>query len=314
MLNITTRADQAGPMPHDAVIIGGSYAGLSAALQLVRARRRVLVIDDGRPRNRFAARAHGVLANDGRPGAEIAAAARAQVAAYPTAAFRMAEAVAVDRIEGGFSVAFADGTKTRGRRLLLAHGVEDVPADIPGVKERWGRTALHCPWCHGYEIGGGPIGVLSRGEHAVQYAATVAEWGDVTLFMGLDVGLSPEDAHLLYRRGVTIEPTPIERLEGEAPTLTGARLADGRFVPLKAIFVGASVRVASPFAESLGCEMTDTPMGRVVKADAMQQTTQPGVFAAGDLARAASNITLATSDGMIAAHALFRSLVEEEAG
>ena len=184
--------------------------------------------------------------------------------------------------------------------------------DIPGVRERWGRTALHCPWCHGYEIGGGPIGVLGRGEHAVQYAAIVAEWGQVTLFMGLDVGLSPEDADLLHRRGVTIEATPIQRLEGEAPTLTGARLTDGRFVELKAIFVGAHVRVASPFAERLGCEMSDTPMGRVIKVDEMQATTQPGVFAAGDLARAASNITLATSDGMIAAHALFRSLIEEE--
>lgn len=299
-------------MPHDALIIGGSYAGLSAAMQLVRARRRVLVIDDGRPRNRFAARAHGVLTNDGKPGAEITASARAQVAAYPTAAFRMAEAVEVERIDGGFSVAFADGTRTSGRRLLLSHGVEDVLVDIPGVKERWGRTALHCPWCHGYEIGGGPIGVLGRGDHAVPYAATVAEWGQVTLFMDLDVGLSPEDAHLLDRRGVTIEATPIARLEGEAPDLSGARLTDGRFVGLKAIFVGANVRVASPFAERLGCEMTDTPMGQVIKVDAMQQTTQPGVFAAGDLARAASNITLATSDGMIAAHALFRSLVEEE--
>ena len=305
-------ATKAEPMPHDALIIGGSYAGLSAAQQLVRARRRVLIIDDGKPRNRFAARAHGVLANDGRPGAEITATARSQVAAYPTAAFRMAEAISVERIDGGFSVSFADGTRTRGRRLLLSHGVEDVLPDIPGVKERWGRTALHCPWCHGYEIGAGPIGVLGRGEHAVQYAATVAEWGQVTLFMGLDVGLSPEDAHLLYRRGVTIETSPIARLEGEAPTLTGARLTDGRFVELKAIFVGASVRVASPFAERLGCEMTDTPMGRVIKVDAMQATSQPGVFAAGDLARAASNITLATSDGMIAAHGLFRSLVEEE--
>lgn len=300
------------PMPHDALIIGGSYAGLSAAMQLVRARRRVLVIDDGRPRNRFAARAHGVLTNDGKPGAEIAAAARAQVAAYPTAAFRMAEAVAVERIDGGFQVAFADGTRTTGRRLLLSHGVEDVLADIPGVRERWGRTALHCPWCHGYEIGGGPIGVLGRGDHAAAYAATVAEWGQVTLFMGMETGLSPEDARLLYRRGVTIEPTPIARLEGEAPTLTGVRLTDSRFVALKAIFVGANVRVASPFAEHLGCEMTDTPMGRVIKVDGMQQTTQPGVFAAGDLARAASNITLATADGMTAAHALFRSLVEEE--
>jgi len=299
------------PMPHDAVVIGGSYAGLSAALQLVRARRRVLVIDDDRPRNRFAARAHGVLGHDGRPGAEIAAAARAQVAAYPTAAFRMAEAVDVSRIDGGFSVAFADGTKTLGRRLILAHGVEDVLPDIPGVKERWGRTALHCPWCHGYEICGGPIGVLGRGDHAVAYATIVAEWGQVVLFMD-PAGLSQDDARVLARRGVAIEPTPIAQLEGEAPTLTGARLTDGRFVPLKAIFVGASVRQSSGFAESLGCEMTDSPMGRIVKVDAQQQTTQPGVFAAGDLARPAGNITLATTDGMLAAHGAFRSLIEEE--
>jgi thioredoxin reductase len=298
-------------MPHDAVVIGGSYAGLSAALQLVRARRRVLVIDDARPRNRFAARAHGVLSNDGRPGTEIAAAARAQVAAYPTAAFRMAEAVDVERIDGGFSVAFADGTRTRGRRLILAHGVEDVLPDLPGVKERWGRTALHCPWCHGYEIGGGPIGVLGRGDHAVAYAAVVAEWGQAVLFMDPS-GLSDDEARLLARRGVTVEPTPIARLEGEAPTLTGAQLTDSRFIPLKAIFVGAHVRQSSGFAESLGCEMTDSPMGRIVKVDARQQTSQPGVFAAGDLARPAGNITLATTDGMLAAHAAFRSLIEEE--
>ena len=133
------------PMPHDAVIIGGSYAGLSAAMQLARARRRVLIVDDGRPRNRFAARAHGFLSQDGKPGAEIAAVARAQVSAYPTAAFRMAEAVEVERIDGGFSVAFADGTRTSGRRLLLSHGVEDVLADIPGVKERWGARPCTVP-------------------------------------------------------------------------------------------------------------------------------------------------------------------------
>lgn len=299
------------PMPHDAVIIGGSYAGLSAALQLARARRRVLIIDDGRPRNRFAARAHGVLSNDGRPGSDIAAAARAQVAAYPTAAFRMAEAVEVKRMDGGFSVAFAEGAETTGRRLILAHGVEDVLPDLPGVKERWGRTALHCPWCHGYEVGGGPIGVLARDEHAVPYAVTVAEWGQTVLFID-PARLSENDARALARRGVSIEPTPLERLEGEAPTLTGARLVDGRFIPLKAIFVGAHVRQSSGFAESLGCEMTDTSMGRILKVDAQQQTSQPGVFAAGDLTRPAGNITLATTDGMTAAHAAFRSLVEEE--
>src|SRR3989344_4470560 len=119
---VSTPIAPSEPMPHDALIIGGSYAGLSAAQQLVRARRRGLVIDDGRPRHRVAAPAHALLTSDGRRGAEIAATARSQVAAYPTAAFRMAEAITIERIDGGFSVAFADGTRPRGRRLLLSHG------------------------------------------------------------------------------------------------------------------------------------------------------------------------------------------------
>src|SRR5215217_3933386 len=144
-------------MPHDAIIIGGSYAGLNAAMQLARARRRVLVIDDRRPRNRFAARAHGVMGRDGMPGAEIAAEARAQVLAYPTAAFRDGEVVDARSGACGFEIRLADGERVTGRRLMLATGVQDILPDLPGVKERWGRTVLHCPYCHGYEIGGGPI-------------------------------------------------------------------------------------------------------------------------------------------------------------
>ncbi|WP_292103677.1 NAD(P)/FAD-dependent oxidoreductase [Brevundimonas sp.] len=303
---------QESPLPHDAVIIGGSYAGLSAGLQLARARRRVLVIDDGRPRNRFASHAHGVLANDGRPGRDITDDARRQIMAYPTAVIRQGEAVSVERSGRGFSIAMADGATVEGRRVLLAHGVEDAPPAIPGVKERWGQTAIHCPWCHGYEIDRGPIGVLSQGEHTTHYALMVAEWGEPTLFLDPAVQLSAEETRMLGLRGVAIERTPIAALEGAAPLLDGARLADGRFIPLKAIFVGSHVRLGNSFAEHLGCEMTDTPVGRLVKVDPMQQTSQPGVFAAGDLARAASNITYAASDGMTAAHGLFRSLLEEE--
>lgn len=301
-------------MPHDAVIIGGSYAGLSAAMQLVRARRRVLVIDDGKPRNRFAARAHGVMANDGRPGAEIAAVARAQVAAYPTAAFRMGEAVEVERTDGGFSVRFADGTRTSGRRLLLAHGVEDILPDLPGLKERWGRTVLHCPYCHGYEIGGGPIGVLAASPMSVHQALLVADWGQTTLFLDGKVEPDEDQSRMLARRGVVVEPSPVVALEGEAPTLAGARLADGRLTPLRAIFTGLQIRQGGSFAERLGCALDETPMGPIVRVDDWKQTTQPGVFAAGDMARAGSNVTLASADGCMAGIALHRSLIEEEAG
>lgn len=302
------------PMPHDAVIIGGSYAGLSAAMQLVRARRRVLVIDDNRRRNRFAARAHGVLAMDGRPGADIAAEARAQVAAYPTAAFRMAEATEARAIEGGFEITLDDGSRTFGRRLLLAHGVVDDLPDLPGVRERWGHTALHCPYCHGYEIGGGALGVLGSGPMSVHQALMVADWGQVTLFLNGAVTLEAEDATKLARRGVAIEPEPVVKLEGEAPTLTGARLADGRFTPLKAIFVGPRLRQPGPMAQSLGCVVDETPMGHIVRTDDWKQTTAPGVFAAGDTASMMSNLTLASASGVLAGIALHRSLIEEEIG
>lgn len=301
-------------MPHDAVIVGGSYAGLSAAMQLVRARRRVLVIDDGRRRNRLAPRAHGVLALDGRPGEEIAAEARAQVAAYPTATFRKAEATAARITGSGFEVTLDDGSTAVGRRLLLAHGVVDQLPPVDGVAERWGRTALHCPYCHGYEIGGGPVGVIGAGPMSVHQALMVAEWGQVTLFLNDAFVPDAEQAAKLERRGIAVEVTPIARLEGEAPDLSGALLTDGRRVPLKAVFVGPRLRQPGRMAESLGCEMEETMQGVIVRTDAMKQTTTAGVFAAGDTALAMSNLSLASADGVMAGIGLHRSLIEEEIG
>lgn len=300
-------------MPHDAVIIGGSYAGLNAAMQLARARRRVLVIDDNRPRNRFAARAHGVMGRDGLPDAEIAAEARAHVAAYPTAAFRRGEAVDVRPAPCGFEIDMADGTRVSGRRVMLAHGVQDILPELEGLKERWGRTVLHCPYCHGYEIGGGPIGVLGSGPMSAHQAAMVADWGQTVLFLDGKLEPDAEARRMLARRGVTVETTPVTALEGQGAALDGARLADGRLVPLKAIFVGPRIRLTGTLAQSLGCEMEDTPMGAIIRTDALKQTSVPGVFAAGDAARAMSNITFAAADGVMAGVALHRSLIEEDA-
>ena len=300
-------------MPHDAIIIGGSYAGLNAAMQLARARRRVLVIDDNRPRNRFAARAHGVMGRDGVPGSEIAAEARTQVAAYPTAAFRRGEVVNARQGSCGFEVDLADGERVTGRRLVLAYGVQDILPDLPGVKERWGQTVLHCPYCHGYEIGGGPIGVLGAGPMSVHQAVMVAEWGQVVLFLDGKLEPDADQSRMLARRGVIVEATPVTALEGEGWALDGARLADGRLVPLKAVFVGPRLRLNGDLAQVLGCEIEDTPMGQMIRTDDLKQTTVPGVFAAGDAARIMSNVTLAAADGVMAGIALHRSLIEEDA-
>ena len=299
-------------MIYDAIVIGGSFAGLSAAIHVARARRRVLVVDGGLPRNRFSAHSHGVLGHDGRPGHELLAEARRQVAAYPTVTLRSGLAVAARREGGGFVVDLSGGERVVGRGLVLATGVVDTLPDLPGLAERWGKSVLHCPYCHGYEIGGGRIGVLARGPLAVHHASLVADWGEVTLFTDGAVELDEAARVLLARRRVTVEAGRVRELVGAAPALDAVRLVDGREVPLRALFLAVSVRMASPLAEQLGCAFDDTPIGPIVRTDEMKLTTVPGVYAAGDMARMRQNISGASSDGVFAGIGLHQALIAQD--
>lgn len=297
---------------HDVIVIGGSYAGLSAAMQLARARRSVLVIDAGLPRNRYATHSHGVLALDGRPGGELLAEARAQLTAYPSVSLQPGRAISARRAGGHFAVQLAeDSAPVPGRRLLLATGLSDSLPAIPGLAERWGKTVLHCPYCHGYEIGGGSIGVLASHPMAAQHAGLIADWGDVTLFTnGGAVELDETARAMLRQRKVKIEEAAVAAIEGDGQAMSALRLADGRAVPLKALFLMAQCRQASGLAEQLGCEFDDTPVGAVIRTDMWKQTTVPGVYAAGDAASMRHNITLASADGVLAGVGAHRSLVE----
>jgi thioredoxin reductase len=298
-------------MKYDAIIIGGSFSGLSAAMILGRARRSILVVDAGAPRNRFAAHSHGVLAQDGRPGSDILADARVQLSAYPTVTMVRGMAISVSGQDGGFVVRTADGASAEGRKLLLATGVVDTLPDVPGVAERWGKSVLHCPYCHGYEIGGGAIGVLATVPHSAQQAALVADWGDVTFFT--NGWLEPDETEraVLDRRGVTIETARVSGLEGRGTELEGVRLEDGRLVAVRALFIGSATRMASPLAQTLGCALDDTPVGPIVRTDAQKLTTVAGVYAAGDAAYAPSNITLASADGVRAGMGIHRALIAD---
>lgn len=298
-------------MVHDAVIVGGSFAGLSAAMMLARARRRVLVLDAGRPRNRYAARSHGVLGHDGRPGRELLSDARAQVLAYPTARLETGEGVSLEGRSGGFVVRLADGGGVEGRRVVLATGVADALPEIPGLLARWGASVLHCPYCHGYEIGGGPIGVLAIGPWSIDHASLIADWGEVVFFTNGTVELDAESRRLLGHRGVAVEPEAVAGIEGEGTEIEGVRLADGRLVRVGALFMRPVTRMASPLAERAGCAIDQTPSAAVIRTDAERLTTVAGVWAAGDATRVMSNITLASADGVTAAMALHRSLVAE---
>ena len=293
---------------HDVIVVGGSFAGLSAAMQIARARRRVLVVDAGRPRNRFAAHSHGFLGQDGRAPAEIIDIARAQVLAYPTAAFVQDEAIAAEATGDGFLIRLASGERVQASRLILATGVEDELPSVPGLAERWGRTVLHCPYCHGYEIADGMLGVLATMPGSVHQALLVADWGEVVLFANDAFTLDDRQRADLDARGVRIEYTPVRSIATHADGHELVHLADGRDVPVAALFVATRTRPSSPLAAQLGCAFDEGPQGPIIRIDAKQATTVAGVFAAGDAANAMSNATLASAAGVMAGVCAHQSL------
>lgn len=292
-------------MSHDAIVVGGSYAGMAAALQLLRAHRTILIIDAGLRRNRFADHSHGFLGQDGVDPAEIARTARKQLEAYPTLAWRDGAASSASGEKDAFVVATADGEHHEGRRLLFAIGVSDALPAIKGLAERWGKSVFHCPYCHGYELNRGRIGVIATGPVSLHHAQLIPEWGDVTLFVNGALELDAAARADLASRGASIEEAPIAELEGHADVV----LTDGRRLSFAGLFTATRNAPATPIASSLGCEIEETPFGTQIRTDPMKETTVPGVFACGDVARVPHSVSLAVGDGAWAGATLHRSLV-----
>ena len=295
-------------MHYDVIVIGGSYAGMAAALQLVRARRAVLVIDAGERRNRFASHSHGFLGQDGEPPGEIAANARRQLEAYPTLDWLEGRAEAVTGQVDQFTVTASDGGSYLGRRILLASGVADQLPAVNGLAERWGKTVFHCPYCHGYELGQGRIGIVGASPLSIHQAELLTDWGDVTLLVNGAVELSEEARSTLERRGVAIEEAPIDKIEGHADVA----MADGRRLRFAGLFTATRTSPCAPLAEALGCALEETPMGIQVRTDAEGKTSVTGVFACGDVARAPHSVSLAVGSGAMAGAQVHRSLLWPE--
>lgn len=293
---------------HDVVVIGGSYAGMAAALQLARARRDVVVVDAGKRRNRFATHSHGFLGNDGSEGAAIAANAKRQLLAYPTVTWLDGAVRSARGTSGSFVVTLEDDRSLETQRIVLALGVVDELPPIAGMAERWGRSVFHCPYCHGYELEGGAIGVVATSPLSVHHAAMLPDWGKTTYFTR-GFTPTPDERALLAQRGVEIEPAAVVAIEGpdDAPAV---RLEDGTVRAFRGLFVASKIVVASRFVAELGCAFEDGPAGAFVKTDPMtKQTTVPGVFACGDIAIAAGSVSLAVGDGARAGMGTHRSLI-----
>jgi thioredoxin reductase len=289
----------------DVVVVGGGAAGLSAALVLLRARRTVVVVDAGAPRNAPAAHLHGFLSRDGMPPRDLLAAGRAEVSSYGG---NLIDGTVVG-VEPGFQVRLANGSQLGARRVLVANRLRDELPDIPGVRKRWGRDLLHCPYCHGYEVRDQPLGVLGGAPEAVQHALLVRQWSpDVALFPHGDA-LGSEQRERLTARGVGIVEGTVARLVVDNDQLQGVELSGGTVIPRTAVFVRPRFVPNAELLTGLGCEVDES--GWVVH-DPVGRTTVAGVWVAGNAADPRAQVISAAGEGSAAAIALNADLVDED--
>ena len=290
----------------DVAVIGGGAAGLSAALVLGRARRSVVVIDAGAPRNAPAAHMQGFLSRDGMPPADLLALAREEVRSYG------AEIIEdeVVQIEPGFTLALAGGGSVTARRLLLATGAVDQLPDIPGARERWGRDFLHCPYCHGWEVRDEPIGVLGTDAGSIDHAQLLRQWSEDIVFFSHSHSLTAEERAALDARGIAVIDGTVTALSVVDDRLHAVELSDGRVVPRAALFMRPSLHPhRDGLIESLGCEIGDDGF---VRAGPTGQTSVSGVWVAGNATNPRAQVITAAGEGSAAAIAINADLVQED--
>ena len=293
---------------YDVTVMGGGAAGLSAALVLSRARRRVLVVDGGEPRNAPAAHMHGFLSRDGMPPGELLAVGRDEVGSYG-GVITQGSVATVIREQGAFTVTLRDGRTFSSRRLLVATGLRDELPNVGGLHERWAKDVLHCPYCHGYEVRDQRLGVLGGPPEAVKYAQIVRQWShDVMLFTAASA-LTDVEREQLNARAIGIVEGQVENVVVKEDRLHGVALQDGRFVRRDVVFVPPRFVPNDQLLIDLGCDVDDA--GWVV-TDPAGLTTTPGVWAAGNVRNPRAQVITAAGEGSAAAIAINADLVDED--
>ena len=269
---------------NDVIIIGGSFAGLAAALQLGRARRKVIVLDTGLPRNRFAKHSHGLLGHDHKPPQEILAEARQQLARYPSVSLVTARAENISGTIDDFSILTGDGESHRARRLILSYGVVDQMPELPGFAEGWGTSIVPCPYCDGFEVAGRHWGLVWSGPPSHNYVRLYHDWTDTLTVFANGQDIPPEIRVDLARRGTPVVDGRITEIDHDESHNTTVRLDAGQSVAVDILFAHPRNKPSARLHESLGLATVDTPLGIALKVDERRETSVPGVYAAGDLA------------------------------
>lgn len=307
---------------YDVVVIGGGAAGLSGALALVRARRKVLVIDEGQPRNAPASHMHNYLSRDGTPPHELLALGRDEVKRYggqiTTGQVAAIKPLDNQELQRGFQVVLSNNSRVYARRLLVASGLVDQLPDLPGIAERWGRDVLHCPYCHGWEVQEQAIGILATGPLTVHQALLFRQLSsDLVVFQHTAPQLAEAHLEELTARGITIIQGEVAALEVQDDRLIGVRLRSGEFIPRQVIVVAPRFVARARFLETLGLETREQESagystGNYVVSDPTGATSVPGIWVAGNVTDLAAQVITAAAAGLKAGAAINLDLVTEE--
>jgi thioredoxin reductase len=292
---------------YEVIIVGGSYAGLSAALALGRARRKVLIIDAGEPCNRQTPHSHNFLTQDGKTPGEISGVARDQVRHYPSIAFLNDRVTNGGKLQGEFSIETAGGKTFQSPRLLLATGVKDIFPPIPGLQACWGISVLHCPYCHGYEVADAELGILANGDSALDFVKLLLQWSkQLVVLTNGPATFSPEGIQYLQSKRVPVLEGKITELIHHNGELNRVRLGDGETISLRSIFTRLPFEQHTPIARDLGCLFTDT---NHILVDELGKTNVDGLYAAGDCTTPMRSVSIAVASGTKAAMAINRELL-----
>lgn len=298
-----------GANGYEVIIVGGSYAGLSAAMSLGRALRKVLIIDNGKPCNAQTLFSHNFLTRDGSTPTKLSDLAKKQVAKYSTVSFYKSIVTIVNKTEKAFEIKTEDGKILSATKLIFATGVKDLLPSIPGFAECWGISILHCPYCHGYEVRNKHTAILANGDLGFEFVKLISNWTNkIILLTNGKSTISPDQKNKIIARGFTIIENDILAFEHQNGRLRSIKFSNGDSLKIQAVYARVPFTQNCTIPAALDCEITEQGL---IKTDMFYKTSQPGIYACGDCTTMFRAVSNAVSAGNITGAVVNKDLIEE---
>lgn len=295
---------------YEVIIVGGSYAGLSAAMSLGRSLRKVLIIDSGEPCNKQTSHSHNFITHDGAKPGVIAGKAREQVLNYNTVTFLNGVATGGRKTEKGFVITTRAGDEFPAKKVVFATGIKDNLPGIKGFSDCWGISVVHCPYCHGYEIRHQKTGIIANGEKAFHLASLVNNLtGDLTILTSGKADFNTNQLSKLDNHNIRVIEQEIIEIEHETGDIKNVVFNDGSKESFAATYAAVPFTQQSDIPALLGCQFTEQGY---IQVDMMQKTTIDGVYACGDNCSRMRSVANAVSSGNMAGAVVNMELTNEQ--